>query len=70
MAAVGGRVVEGFHRSWISSRVRPPVSGTLRRIQTYDTTQTAASRKKVVASPIASTIVRKNWVIREAAPSS
>ena len=53
---------------WISSSVRPLVSGTHRAIQMNEMMQIPEKRKNVSASPIASTIVRKNCVTRKAAP--
>ncbi len=53
-------------RSWISSSERPFVSGTYRHTNTYVTTQKAEKTKNVVASPIASTIERKNCATRNA----
>ena len=69
-----GRGAAGYaagsrHSSCISSSDRSRVSGTLRRIQMYEThRQITANRAKVWASPIASTIVRKNCVTRKATP--
>ena len=65
--ARGGDLRAASTSRWISSSVRPLVSGTCARPR-QATTQKAANSQNVAATPIASISVRKNWLTRNAAP--